>query len=71
MRIPNIREIKTVPYVPRSNPLAERLIGIVRRECLDRMRAAAKVSPSMGGPPDANEPFLRRCAKARRLLCEA
>ena len=37
LRILNVREIKTVPYVPRSHPVVERLIGTVRRECLDRM----------------------------------
>jgi len=26
-----------VPYVPRSHPFIERLIGTVRRECLDRL----------------------------------
>jgi hypothetical protein len=34
LRILNIREIKTVPYVPRSHPVVERLIGTVRREYL-------------------------------------
>src|SRR4030081_2810276 len=28
---------KTVAHVPRSHPVVERLIGTVRRECLDRM----------------------------------
>jgi len=37
LRILNIREIKTVPYVPSSHPVVERLIGTLRRECLDRM----------------------------------
>jgi putative transposase len=37
LRIPNIREIKTVPYVPCSRPVVEQLIGTERRECLDRM----------------------------------
>ena len=37
LRILHVREIKTVPYVPRSHPVVERLIGTVRRECLDRM----------------------------------
>ena len=37
LRILNIREIKTVPYVPRSHPVVERLIGTVRRECPDRL----------------------------------
>jgi transposase InsO family protein len=36
LRVLNILEIKTVPYVPRSHPVVERLIGTVRRECLDR-----------------------------------
>ena len=31
-----IREIKTAPYVPLSHPFVERLIGTLRRECLDR-----------------------------------
>ena len=30
------KEIKTVPYVPLSHPFVERLIGTIRRECLDR-----------------------------------
>lgn len=30
-------EIKTVPYVPLSHPFIERLIGTIRRECLDRL----------------------------------
>ena len=29
-------EIKTVPYAPLSHPFVERLIGTIRRECLDR-----------------------------------
>ena len=32
----DVTEIKTVPYVPLSHPFVERLIGTVRRECLDR-----------------------------------
>ena len=31
-----VTEIKTVPYVPLLHPFAERLIGTVRREYLDR-----------------------------------
>jgi hypothetical protein len=37
LRVLNIREIKTVPYVPLSHPVVERLIGTVPRECLDRV----------------------------------
>jgi transposase InsO family protein len=36
LRILDIVEIKTVPDVPWSHPFVERLIGTVRRECLDR-----------------------------------
>jgi putative transposase len=36
LRILDIQEIKTVPYVPPSHAVVERLIGTVRRECLDR-----------------------------------
>ncbi|HEY6272856.1 MAG TPA: integrase core domain-containing protein [Terriglobales bacterium] len=36
LRILEVAEIKTVPYVPWSHPLVERLIGTLRRECLDR-----------------------------------
>ena len=37
LRIRKITEVKTVPYVPLSHPFIERLIGTIRRECLDRM----------------------------------
>jgi putative transposase len=36
LRILGVKEIKTVPYVPLSHPFVERLIGTIRRECLDR-----------------------------------
>jgi putative transposase len=36
LRILDVQEIKTVPYVPLSHPFVERLIGTIRRECLDR-----------------------------------
>ena len=36
LRILEMVQIKTVPYVPLSHPFVERLIGTVRRECLDR-----------------------------------
>jgi putative transposase len=35
LRILEVTEIKTVPYVPLSHPFVERLIGTIRRECLD------------------------------------
>jgi len=37
LRILDVTEIKTVPYVPLSHPFIERLIGTIRRECLDRL----------------------------------
>ena len=36
LRVLELTEIKTVPYVPLSRPFVERLIGTVRWECLDR-----------------------------------
>jgi transposase InsO family protein len=36
LRILNVAAVKTVPYVPLSHPFVERLIGTIRRECLDR-----------------------------------
>jgi putative transposase len=36
LRILDVEEIKTVPYAPVSHPFVERLIGTIRRECLDR-----------------------------------
>jgi putative transposase len=37
LRILEIDEIKTMPHVPVSHPFVERLIGTVRRECLDQV----------------------------------
>jgi len=37
LRILEIREIKSVPYVPLSHPFVERLIGTIRRELLDQI----------------------------------
>ena len=37
LRLLEIEEIKTVPYVPLSHPFVERLIGTIRREYLDRV----------------------------------
>src|SRR6478672_7704311 len=34
LRVLNVEQIKTVPYVPLSHPFIERLIGTLRRECL-------------------------------------
>jgi hypothetical protein len=36
LRVLEVTEIKTVPYVPLSHPFVERLIGTLRQECLDR-----------------------------------
>jgi putative transposase len=37
LRILEVKEIKTVPYVPLSHPFVEGLIGTIRREYLDQM----------------------------------
>ena len=36
LRVLEVTEIKTVPYVALSHPFVERLIGTMRREYLDR-----------------------------------
>jgi transposase InsO family protein len=36
LRVLDVGEIKTVPYAPLSHPFVERLVGTIRRECLDR-----------------------------------
>jgi len=36
LRVLEVMEIKSVPYAPLSHPFAERLVGTLRRECLDR-----------------------------------
>src|SRR6516165_6899671 len=36
LRVLKVKPINTVPYVPLSHPFVERLIGTLRRECLDR-----------------------------------
>ena len=33
LRVLEVMEIKTVPYVPVSHPFVERLVGTLRREC--------------------------------------
>jgi len=35
LRVLDVAELKTVPYVPISHPLVERLIGTIRRDLLD------------------------------------
>ena len=37
LRVLCVIEVKSVPYVPMSHPFVERLIGTLRRECLDRI----------------------------------
>src|SRR5215510_12061298 len=37
LRVLEVTEIKTVPYVPLAHPFVERLIGTIRREYLDRI----------------------------------
>jgi len=36
LRVLEVTEIKTLPYVPLSHPFVERIIGTLRREYLDR-----------------------------------
>jgi hypothetical protein len=37
LRVLSVEQIKTVPYIPLLHPFVERLIGTIRRECLDQL----------------------------------
>jgi hypothetical protein len=37
LRVLDVAEVKTVPYIPFSHPFVERLIGTIRREFLDHV----------------------------------
>jgi len=37
LRIPDVMEIKSIPYVPMSRPFIERVIDTIRREYLDHV----------------------------------
>ena len=37
LRVLEIKKIKSIPYTPVSHPFVERLVGTIRRECLDRV----------------------------------
>ena len=37
LRVLEVEEVKSVPYIPVSHPFIERLIGTVRREYLDQV----------------------------------
>ena len=37
LRVLQVTEVKSVPYVPLSHPFVERLIGTLRRECVDHL----------------------------------
>jgi hypothetical protein len=50
LRVLEIQEIKTVPYVPLSHPFVERLIGTIRREYLDQTPIVRSQS-GRGGVP--------------------
>ena len=45
LRVLDIEEIKTVPYVPLSHPFVERLVGTIRREYLDRVPFWTAIDP--------------------------
>jgi transposase InsO family protein len=36
LRILEVEEVKSIPFTPISHPFVERLIGTIRRECLDQ-----------------------------------
>jgi putative transposase len=76
LRLLEIEQIKSVPYVPVSHPFVERLIGTIRREYLDRVFFwnAADLARKLriqgllqrvSGPPLAR--WHDACARRRRI----
>jgi len=74
LRVLEVTEIKSIPYVLLSHPFTERLIGTLRREYLDRMlfwtTADLETSCSISGPTSTTiariphwkgERRIRRC----------
>ena len=37
LRVLDIKEIKTIPFIPISHPFVERLVGTIRREYIDQL----------------------------------
>ena len=63
LRILEVAEIKTVPYVPLSHTFVERLIGTIRREYLDQTLfwTTAYLEEKL------QFPFLTRCVQERAI----
>ena len=53
LRVLQVTEVKSVPYVPLSHPFVERLIGTRRRECVDQLLfwSASDLEDQTGGLP--------------------
>ena len=53
LRVLQVTEVKSVPYVPLSHPFVERLIGTLRRECVDQLLfwSASDLEDKTGGLP--------------------
>jgi len=64
LRILNIRQIKTVPYVPRSHPVVERLIGAIYEFATHTMIGPA---PAHAGLPSGASLRRPRCVRLRWL----
>jgi hypothetical protein len=58
-----VQEIKTVPYAPLSHPFVERLIGTIRRECLDRTVFWTAAETALSN--------LELCLTSARAFCSA
>ena len=59
LRVLQVTEVKSVPYVPLSHPFVERLIGTLRRECVGSTAVLVCVGP---GRQTGGLPGLLQCA---------
>jgi len=73
LRILEVAEIKTVPYVPLSHPFVERLIGTIRREYLDHLlfwtSADLENNCSISGPTSTTIAPITP-GKGERRICQ-
>ena len=72
LRILEVEEVKSIPYVPVSHPFVERLIGTIRREFLDHVLERSRPGAKAGRVQDllqreSRAPVARRPYAGRKI----
>ena len=67
LRVLQLTEVKSVPTVPLSHPFVERLIGSLRRECVDQLlfRSASDLEDKLVAFQDFYNAHRRTCVVGR------